>query len=80
MRKIILGLATWCLLSGASEAELRPLQPLGGSPSHGTYEMQEAAETSRQEKWMMLVGLVAAAGIGIYLWQDYQKNGKNGKK
>lgn len=40
-------------------------------------QAREAAESSRQEKWMWLIGLIAAAGIGYVIWKEYDK--KQGK-
>lgn len=69
MKRILLALL---LLAGPAYAQLRSL-PDGGAAEFRQKQMQESAESERQEKWMWLVGLIAAAGIGVYLWQQNQK-------
>lgn len=70
MKRMLLALL---LIASPAHAQLRKL---GGADETDRVKISEHAETERQEKWMWLVGLIAAAGLGVYLWQDYQKRQK----
>jgi hypothetical protein len=63
-------LVAMLLIPSVAHAQLRKL---GGADETDRVRIAEYAESDRQEKWMMLVGAIAAVGVGIYLWQQYQK-------
>lgn len=73
MKRMLLAVLLLC--PATAQAQLRGL-PDGGAAEFRQKQMQEYAESERQEKWMWLVGLIAAAGLGVYLWQQNQKGQK----
>lgn len=68
MKRMLLALLLLC--PATAHAQLRKL---GGADETDRVKISEYAESERQEKWMILVGVIAAAGIGVYLWQQNQK-------
>lgn len=68
MKRLLLVLLL--LWPNVADAQLRKL---GGADETDRVRIAENAESSRQEKWMLLVGAIAAAGIGYVIWKEYDK-------
>jgi len=68
MKRMLLALLLLC----PATAQAR-LGKIGDGAQTEQVQISEYAESERQEKWMILVGVIAAAGIGVYLWQQSQK-------
>lgn len=75
MKRLLMALVL--LFPETSEAQ--GLRKLGGADETDRVRIAEYAESDRQEKWMWLVGLIAAAGIGYVIWKEYDKKQRGDK-
>ncbi len=67
MKRLLLAIALLFPTAAYAQGTFR------GADELRRHQAIESAETDRQEKWMIVLVVLVAAGVGIYFWNDYQK-------